>query len=53
MDFPQESAAIIYDKIARIEARLAAGCSEKIQTLALVATFIQARDTVFNSLVNE
>jgi hypothetical protein len=44
-----DCAAIICDKISNIEARLANGGSEKLQTLALIAAFTTARDLAFRN----
>jgi len=48
LDLPAEPAAIILDKMAKIESRLAVGCSEKIQTMALISAFIEAREAALS-----
>ena len=44
LDMPPEPSTILLDRMAIIESRLAVGCSEKIQSLALISAFIEARE---------
>ncbi len=47
VEMSQKAVALLMDRMAGIEANLAAGCSEKIQVLALISAFIQARGLMF------
>jgi len=47
MEMAPKPASMLIEKIARIETHLAAGCSEKIQTLGLISAFVNARDMLF------
>jgi len=47
MDLPNDVLALLYDKMSQIEQRLAIGCSEKLQSYALISAFFQARELAF------
>jgi len=47
MEMSPKAAAMLMERMARIETHLAAGCSEKIQTLGLISAFVNARDMLF------
>lgn len=48
VDISDKVLALLCDQLAQIEIRLSIGCSEKIQTLALISAFIQARYYIFD-----
>ncbi|KAL7077860.1 hypothetical protein ACQ4LE_003376 [Meloidogyne hapla] len=52
MDLPQNFLQILYDGLSAIEQRLSAGCSERIQMVALISVFIQARAMEFKKCMN-
>ncbi|KAH7680195.1 replication factor c subunit [Aphelenchoides avenae] len=47
VDIENETAARLLDKMAAIQVRLASGTSEKIQLLAMVSSFVTAREEIF------
>jgi hypothetical protein len=47
-DLPEMVITLLYDQMAKIEQRLAIGCSEKLQSLALISSFIEARELAFD-----
>jgi len=47
MEMVPKAASMLMDRMARIETHLATGCSEKIQTLAMISAFVTARDMMF------
>ena len=47
VDFPNKVLELLFHRLALIEQRLAIGCSEKMQSLALISAFIQARELAF------
>lgn len=49
IDMPQNVAALLMDKLAAIENRLASGCSEKIQLLSLISAFTKSRELLFKN----
>uniref|UniRef100_A0A914M2L4 AAA+ ATPase domain-containing protein n=1 Tax=Meloidogyne incognita TaxID=6306 RepID=A0A914M2L4_MELIC len=52
MDGTPKLLQILYDGLSAIEQRLSAGCSERIQSLALISVFIQARGMEFEKYTN-
>uniref|UniRef100_A0A915E2N0 AAA+ ATPase domain-containing protein n=1 Tax=Ditylenchus dipsaci TaxID=166011 RepID=A0A915E2N0_9BILA len=49
IDMPQNVASLLMDKISQIETRLASGCSEKIQLLALISAFTDSKELLFKN----
>lgn len=52
VNLPSKVLELLYDRLAKIEQRLAIGCSEKMQSLELISTFIQARDLAFDNFTD-
>ncbi|KAI3415949.1 hypothetical protein GPALN_005510 [Globodera pallida] len=52
LDLPDEVFCLLCDRLAHIEQRLAVGCSEKLQSLALISAFFEARKLAFDKFAD-
>ncbi|KAL3119282.1 hypothetical protein niasHT_000226 [Heterodera trifolii] len=48
LDLPDDVFCLLCNQLAQIEQRLAVGCSEKLQSLALISAFFEARKLAFD-----